>query len=133
MPHLSKKLVKRETKERLEKNLYSILADTTSHAREKIFNELYTETERVMFAKRLGMLALLDRGIPSFTISKILSVSPSTVERFDVYRERGKYKETIRSLSRIRIPNRFIKLILDLTLPPLRGRRMSLTKLLEKL
>ena len=129
MPHLSKKLVKRETKERLEKNLYSILADTTSHAREKIFNELYTETERVMFAKRLGMLALLDRGIPSFTISKILSVSPSTVERFDVYRERGKYKET----SRIRIPNRFIKLILDLTLPPLRGRRMSLTKLLEKL
>ena len=61
MPHVSKRKVGDKTKQGLEKNLFAVLLETTSFERQRIFRELYTPTERVMFAKRIGMIALIDR------------------------------------------------------------------------
>jgi len=133
MPHVSKRNVPVETKERLEKNLFNLLMDTSGNSRQRIFKELYTPTERLMFAKRIGMLVLIERGVSTYAIGKMLGVSSSTVLRFEVAVERGGYKETRRRLKHTDVDNGFVKFLIDIGTIPFGPRRKNLARLIDEL
>ena len=94
---------KQELDDRLEKKLYEQLADLfTAHQspfdNARLIYELFTATERLMFAKRLGIIALLERGYSAYSIALALNVSQSTVARIDANLQKGKYKHMIKNL-----------------------------------
>lgn len=107
MPHVSHRKVSDEVLKRIVAEFTTtllVLRDREMDAR--FLDEFFTETERLMFAKRFAMLALLEKGMPAQRVSEALKVSPSTVARFSV------------RLGKNRFPR--IKEILD-TSPALRG------------
>ena len=82
MPHISKKKLDTQITNELRKHLYTLVRNSGSQTRVLIFEELLTKTETIMLAKRIGALLLLKRGLSLYKISRLLGVSPSTVERF---------------------------------------------------
>lgn len=94
MPHISKTVIDTKIKLQLQKNLIDLLKNTGSQTRVHIFDELLTETEHVMLAKRIGIILLLRKGLSPYKISQLLGVSPSTAERFWNMKRLGKYKNT---------------------------------------
>jgi len=94
MSHISKKDIDNKIKQQLQKNLVDLLKNTGSGTRVHIFEELFTETERTMLAKRIGIILLLKKGLSPYKISQLLGVSPSTAERFNNMKELGKYEYT---------------------------------------
>ena len=89
MPHVSKHVLNEKTLAQLERYLFNLLMDTTGYERRRIFQELYTATEKLMFAKRIGMLVLIERGESTHTISQMIGVSSSTVARFEIAAQRS--------------------------------------------
>ncbi len=94
MPHISQKKLDADIKKGLEKHFYTLLRDTGSKKRALVLEELLTETETIMLAKRIGMLLLIRKGVSLYKISELLGVSPSTAKRFSLAVEFGKYKHT---------------------------------------
>ena len=92
MPHISQKKLDKKTRIALEKHLYTLLRNTGSQTRIRVLEELLTETETIMLAKRIGMLLLIKKEVSLYKISDLLGVSPSTAERFSDAVKFGKYK-----------------------------------------
>ncbi|MFQ5661787.1 MAG: helix-turn-helix domain-containing protein [Candidatus Paceibacteria bacterium] len=95
MPHISKKKLNKDTVHKLEKYIISIIKDTGTKTRVNIFDELLTKTEKMMLAKRIGVLFLLKKGLSIYKISELLGVSSSTVARFENAMDSHKYKHTV--------------------------------------
>jgi len=95
MPHVSTRKVEQRVVARLEKYLYKLIRDSGSKTRLLIFEELLTKTEQTMFAKRIGILLLLRKGLSFHKIGELLGVSPSTVGRFKNHMDLNKYQHTV--------------------------------------
>lgn len=83
MTHVSRKWVKKDVFERMTRQFI----DTISELRTKqeiagFVKELLTPTERIMLAKRLAVILMLEKGYPCRVIERTLKVSPSTSIRF---------------------------------------------------
>lgn len=92
MPHISKKKLKPETFEKLFKKLISILEKAQSRRKfSSVLEELLTDTEKIMMAKRLAIVLLLFGNTPQHRIAEALIVSPTTVSKFSLQIEIGKY------------------------------------------
>lgn len=59
------------------------MTDFEKKTAEAFFNEFFTQTERIMFAKRLAVLFLIREGITPYRIARLLNVSTSTVYRLE--------------------------------------------------
>lgn len=94
MSHISNKKLDKDTARKLERYIISVIRDTGTQTRVNIFDELLTQTEKVMFAKRIGILFLLKKGLSTYKISELLGISPSTAERFENAVDFNKYKHT---------------------------------------
>ena len=79
---------------------------------------LFTKTEKVMLAKRLAIIVMLDYKESIYAIERSLKVSPSTVARFSLQYERGVYREL---LQEIRAQKSFWA-FLEKIIPPRVGR-----------
>ncbi|MBL4644342.1 MAG: hypothetical protein JKX80_00560 [Candidatus Pacebacteria bacterium] len=93
---------KHELQPEVEKQLYEQLADLfLANQRKKdctnLIYELFTKTERLMFAKRIAIIALLERNYTPYSISLALQVSESTVARIDAKRSQGKYTSILKT------------------------------------
>ena len=92
MPHVSKNRVKKKVFQEIYDSLIeAVFKSTDRDQSRKLLVELLTPTERVMLAKRLAMIAMLDRGYSFYRISRELKVSFSTVARFYKQVVSGKY------------------------------------------
>jgi len=91
MPHISNKKLNKKIIKELDQYIFSIIHDTSSKTRVDIFKELLTKTEKIMLAKRIGVIFLLRKGLSSYQISNILGISPSTAERFQKNMRSNKY------------------------------------------
>ena len=100
MPHISKKKLDKKTRGKIFSKLITVLGHAHTH-RDLAYelDELLTETEKVMLAKRLSIILMLDSEIPQHRIAEALSVSTSTVTRFSLGLEINKYK-FIRNISK---------------------------------
>jgi len=98
MPHISKKELKKEHFDKLYTEFMRSFERSFKKGDTKyVFNEFFTKTERIMFAKRLAVIALLSRNASIFTISDALSMSPSTIEKMSLKHEYKNYDHIIKS------------------------------------
>src|SRR6186997_315053 len=97
MPHISSK----KLDEKLLENLFGKLIIVFEQAQSKkylkeVLRELFTETEKVMFAKRIAIVLMLTSSTPQHKIVDILGVSPTTVAKMSLEIEIGKYKTILK-------------------------------------
>mgnify|MGYP002138120642 CR=1 FL=1 len=57
--------------------------------------ELFTKTEKIMFAKRIALIYLLSKKTPYEKIEELLHLSPVTISKFALGIEMGKFDQTI--------------------------------------
>ena len=93
MPHISQKKMNDKDFNKIYDQLVSFF-DTAGNQRKSdiLFREFLTDTEKIMLAKRLAVLCLIDDSVSEHYISYILSVSPSTVSRISLSYEQGKFQ-----------------------------------------
>ena len=98
MPHVSPKKVDKKTLEKLHSLLFSSFTSKGVSRKEqyKFFDELLTDTEKVMLAKRLTAITLLGRGFSSYHTAKILRLSEVTTRKLQLQLEAGKFKHIIK-------------------------------------
>ncbi len=97
MPHLSKRKLSKKHFDQLVREFVRSLERSFKNGETKsVFYEFFTYTERAMFAKRLGVIAMLSKGISNYVIADVLCMSPSTVERMSLKYERNQYDAIIK-------------------------------------
>jgi len=98
MTHISSKALKPEHFNRLHTELVrSFERSFKNNSSKNVFYEFFTPTERIMFAKRLAVIALLSKEASTLTISEALSMSPSTVDKMRIKYEHGDYEKIIKT------------------------------------
>lgn len=93
MPHLSSI----ELDKKLSDKLFNDLLDILNRSRKielmsGVINELLTETEKLMLAKRIAIVLLLNANTPQSSIADILKVSTSTIAKTSLKMEQGRYR-----------------------------------------
>jgi len=129
MPHVSKKRIKKEVATELADQFLTFLSITQSKAEARILaNELLSQTERVMLAKRLAIVVLLVRGYSFTQIGESLGVTPQTITRVWKSLKDGKYqkiaryaRERTRHFKQEAFMDAFIRII-HIGMPPRVGR-----------
>jgi len=91
MVHVSKKRLKKEVADKVHKQFLHTVTNLRGTEGSRTLEELFTQTEQVMFAKRLAAIFMLTQGAPPFHASKVLRLSSSTVSRLQIELENGKY------------------------------------------
>ena len=92
MPHISNKKLEEIYFKKIYDQLISIFDTAGTYRKSDILlKEFLTETEKIMLAKRLAIICLLNEGVSKPYISQILLISPSTVDRISLTYEIGMY------------------------------------------
>jgi uncharacterized protein YerC len=93
MPHISKRFLEKNKYVEIHKQLYKAVFSLVRSGKTKlIFDELLTKTEKIMLAKRLTIIIMIDQKESIYAIENTLKVSPSTVARMQVQYDEGEYK-----------------------------------------
>jgi len=128
MPHVSKNKLDNKTLYQISEKLFEAVKHL-KHEKEvsQFFNDLLTKTERIMLAKRLAIVVMLEAGYPFRVISRTLKVSESTIssmrDRFD--RGGDGYKLVLRLFEKEKFWKDFFKSIEKILQPdflPPRGK-----------
>lgn len=102
MPKISKNKLDKTAHDFLSNNLISALADLNEKKDMASFmDSLFTQTERLMLAKRLAIAVLLERGFSYKKISGLLKVSSVTigVVRNSIMKNNDSYMQLIRKIA----------------------------------
>lgn len=132
MPHISKHAIAENVIRELEERVIAVISDTGSKTRNRIFKEILTKTERLMIAKRLAMIYLVQKDTATHTISEMLKVSPSTVARFEDKLERKHFTHTASWVKNHTAMNKVLKLIFDLAAIPFEAQKKSLGRMMDE-
>ena len=100
------------SKNRLEKTVYDAILRQlivafkqclNEKTLEDLFDSLFTKTERLMFAKRLAIAVLLERGLNYKDISRLIKVSSVTIGlvRNNIMKNNQPYLDLVKSLVKI--------------------------------
>lgn len=125
MPHVSNQKLNKEVLKRLDKKLITTFENASGKKTfNKVFRELFTRTEKIMFAKRLTIVFLLSKEIPQHRIVDMLKVSPSTVAKMSLKVERGNFDTLIATTKKHSELINFIEYLLTVggTMHPVAGR-----------
>ena len=129
MPHVSRKKLKKKVFIKIGEQLSDTIAKANSAQELKwIFKELVTPTERIMLAKRLAIILMLERGYSFDIIQKTLKVTPQTIVRFWKISKQSSYKPILKEISAGKIKRNFWQELEEnilLGMPP-RGRQRQL-------
>jgi len=101
MPKISRNKLEKSVYDEIVNRLMATFAMvTTSREITELFDGLFTKTERLMFAKRLAIAVLLERGYSYGAISKKLKVSSVTIGfiRNGMLKENVLYEKLIQEL-----------------------------------
>lgn len=82
MPHVSSRRLSKQTEEKLIQNLNSVFTHIGKDDDMLAFaGSLLSDTEKLMLAKRLAIVILLEEGLPESHIADMLHVTRITVEK----------------------------------------------------
>ena len=97
MTHVSQKKIKKDVAAELADQFLTFLAIARTKKDARVLvNELLSQTERVMLAKRLAVVVLLTRGYSFTQIEGALGVTRQTSVRLWKEVKRGKYEKVVR-------------------------------------
>ncbi len=125
MPHVSKKKPDGKTEEKLTFYLKEAFSDYPSKFRKSALEELLTNTEKIMLAKRMLLVLFIKQGVSTHKISSALKMSPSTVAKFEVRYSQNKFSNTARWIKNSRVEQKIIKPLLELISIPFEARKKS--------
>lgn len=121
MPHVSKKKLSKKHEDMLYAKLVEVFG--SGKDTETLFDEFFTETEKTMYAKRLAVIYLLYKQVPTSYIYETLGMSPATVARMSVQFETGKFKHVVSKFKKIDASFwDVLESVLRAGLPPIAGR-----------
>jgi uncharacterized protein YerC len=105
----------------IEKRVFEIFLTSFAKANKKeeidyYLQDLLSPTERIMLAKRISIAFLLDKGYDQRTVSKILKVSLTTVNRVSLRLQLGGdgFRKVIKGIAQDEKTNNFWKKLDDL-------------------
>lgn len=97
MPHVSKVKIEQKYLDNLYTELLRSFERSFKQGKTKsVFYEFFTPTEKIMFAKRLAVIALLSRKVSQTKISRTLGMSSVTIDLMLLKYEGGKYNHVIK-------------------------------------
>ena len=117
MPHVSRNKLGSSTENTLTHNLNTVFTHIGKGDEMLSFlDALLTPTEKVMLAKRLAIIVLLEEGLPESHIASLLHVTRITVSRMQLYYEaRGQgFKIALQKLAEQKQLESFKKYLLSL-------------------
>ncbi len=83
MPHVSGRKLKKHVFLKMSEEFIEIFAAVrTKQKARRLLEELLTQTERIMIAKRLAMIFMVEKGYSFETIERILKISPVTTSKY---------------------------------------------------
>ncbi len=82
MTQISRFKVNADVLEKLNDLLFELLSNKSKDAFQIVLRDLISPTEKVMIAKRIGVIYLLEKNIDQRTITSIMKVSLATVSRY---------------------------------------------------
>ncbi|MDP6527327.1 MAG: Trp family transcriptional regulator [Candidatus Pacebacteria bacterium] len=131
MPHISTQQVEDKIYEQISDRFNQHILNLKENFRGRSFlGEIFTGTERTMFAKRLSILFMLSENVSYLYIQRTLKVSPSTIRRLHVKMDRGGFSTVLSFFKEKKQKEKFWKDIESLSrggLPPMgRGRWKNL-------
>ncbi|MEK7144729.1 MAG: Trp family transcriptional regulator [Patescibacteria group bacterium] len=129
MTHISRKRIKKDVATELANQFLTFLSIARSKAEASVLaNEILSQTERVMLAKRLAIIVLLVRGYSFKQIEGALGVTPQTITRIWRGLKDGQYtriaryaREHTRHFKKETFMEEFIRII-HIGMPPRVGR-----------
>ncbi len=133
MPHVSSKKLDNKFSSKLFGKLLGILGRAQNgNVLPFVADELFTDTEKIMLAKRIAAILMLDNDIPQQKITEMLLMSPSTISKISLKIELGKYDSILKISKQEKTDMK--KLVCDLLtvggiMPPKVGRRYWLKNL----
>jgi len=124
MPHISSKQLDEKLLEKLLNQFFSTIQKSSDNRTLKyVGSELFTHTEKIMFAKRLAAILLIDKGLPQHVVASELQMSISTITKISLKIEKGGYRSIRNTSGKFRgdILDQIEKLLL-MGMPPRVGR-----------
>lgn len=116
MPHVSKKKLNQDVLDGISVQLTKIFKLSFEKESTELFvEEFFTNTEKIMLAKRLSVILLLGKGMPQDLICEKLKMSPSTISKISFDLKRGKYDSilNIADKDQNRILNTLANILID--------------------
>ena len=108
MPHISSKKISQEMSNRIMHRLYGTFVSLTTVSRAADFTtDFFSQTERLMFAKRLTAVFMISEGVSSYRISKILSMSHSSILRLERIIDRGGFASLVVTMQKPKVREMF--------------------------
>jgi uncharacterized protein YerC len=103
MTHISRKKLPTKILDQILDSLILVITET-KHKEEtvELLNALLSNTERIMLAKRIATVYLLNEGVDGTVIAETLGVTPYTVSRLKLWFETkgGGYRIAVNELKR---------------------------------
>lgn len=138
MVNVSKKKLKKSVSDKINSRLVNIIANLeTNTSTEGFLNNLLTESEKIVLAKRLSIIFMLYEKISMYRIHVVLNVSKSTVIKVANDIDFGKYENILEIVKKRKNRVTFwtgMEIVLKCGMPPIvgKGRWDFLNQLDEK-
>ncbi|MFT5832291.1 MAG: hypothetical protein ACI9SY_000677 [Candidatus Paceibacteria bacterium] len=100
MVRLNKNSLNDKQFEKLVQQLNVTLSKSNEAQVDQLVSGLLGYEERIMIAKRLGVILLLQKGYNPYTVSQILNISPSTAGRIQTEMQSGNYDPALRVIKK---------------------------------
>ncbi len=110
MAHVSKIPMNDSDRRRIAGNLMKTLFSDSGRGK-TILPTLLTKTERVMLAKRLAVIIMIEKDYSSYEIWKKLKISTSTIKRYELAMDAGLYDPILRAVRMTKKGLSFLELI----------------------
>jgi uncharacterized protein YerC len=126
MVNVSKKKLDPVVEKRLNRDFGALLGyPKTASARTKLIEQFFTPSERMLFAKRIAVILMLENKISFNTIEEEMGVSPSTVNVY--YRKviRGQCKSVTAALAHLYSKKRGVDILTVLFNTPRARKQMK--------
>jgi uncharacterized protein YerC len=92
MPHVSKHRVKKNIFKKIQLSLIDVfMVAGSKYDTARLIGDLLTPTEKIMLAKRIAIILMLNEGYSFKAIERTLKITPATVLRFWKMKKKGKF------------------------------------------
>lgn len=115
MTNVSKKKLSAKLYKEIWQQLNETLGRLSSTQATPFLQELLSESEQVMLAKRLAAIILIHEQHSEYAIAKTLHMSTDTIGKLKLRHESGEFKSIVKGMRKNKIDyNEFIETLLDI-------------------
>jgi len=97
MTNVSKNKLPKEIRNKLFTQFSSLFVNSNQCKVSSLFESIFTDSEKIMFIKRLAIVLMISEGYSTYAISKALKVSDSTVRTLQSKFRIGEYDALVKT------------------------------------